>query len=129
VRESFDIWGDHGKYPDDYVPDFKIALIELRRQCLPLVRKLLHITGILLGLKNEQFFTNCAKHLEDSNIPNQSMFRTLWYPPAEIDLKPGTLRCVEHTDYGIITLLFQDLMGGLQVKKIPILTKESFKFI
>ena len=33
--------------------------------------------------------------------------------PSEI--KPGQIRCGEHTDYGGITLLIQDDVGGLEV--------------
>ena len=31
------------------------------------------------------------------------------------DLKVNQLRCGEHTDYGALTILFQDSMGGLEV--------------
>ena len=31
------------------------------------------------------------------------------------DLKANQLRCGEHTDYGALTILFQDSMGGLEV--------------
>ena len=30
-------------------------------------------------------------------------------------VKPGQIRCGEHTDYGAVTLLFQDEIGGLEV--------------
>ncbi len=32
-----------------------------------------------------------------------------------VEMKPGQLRCGEHSDYGSITLLFQDDAGGLEV--------------
>ncbi len=31
-------------------------------------------------------------------------------------MTPGLIRCGDHFDYGTITLLFQDSMGGLEVK-------------
>lgn len=31
---------------------------------------------------------------------------------------PGTVRCGEHADYGTITLLLQDAIGGLEVKSV-----------
>ena len=51
--------------------------------------------------------------------PDSSLttMRLLYYPPLppESEIKPGQLRCGEHVDYGSITLLFQDPIGGLQV--------------
>ena len=42
-----------------------------------------------------------------------------YYPQLEgtKQVKPGQLRCGEHTDYGALTLLFQDQCGGLEVSK------------
>jgi len=31
---------------------------------------------------------------------------------------PGSIRCGEHADYGTITLLLQDDVGGLEVKAV-----------
>ena len=36
------------------------------------------------------------------------------------DVKPNQIRCGEHSDYGSITLLFQDDVGGLQVMSTEI---------
>ncbi len=49
---------------------------------------------------------------------NPSVLRLLYYPPLpeESNIKPGQVRCGEHSDYGTITLLFQDDVGGLEVK-------------
>ena len=45
-----------------------------------------------------------------------------YYPmitdPSQI--KPGQIRCGEHTDYGGITLLIQDDAGGLEVRDIHV---------
>lgn len=47
--------------------------------------------------------------------------RTLYYPPlTDDDVKPGVVRCGAHSDYGTITLLFQDDIGGLEVNFSPI---------
>ena len=48
---------------------------------------------------------------------NATTLRLLHYPSIkeESDIKPGQIRCGEHTDYGSITLLFQDEMPGLEV--------------
>ena len=42
--------------------------------------------------------------------------RMLHYPPVEQTPEPGQLRAGEQTDYGSITLLLQDRVGGLEVK-------------
>ena len=46
---------------------------------------------------------------------NYSLIRLINYPPLPVDLEAGQERCVEHTDYGTFTFLFQDSNGGLQV--------------
>jgi isopenicillin N synthase-like dioxygenase len=46
------------------------------------------------------------------------VLRLLHYPAVarEILAQPGTVRAGSHTDYGTVTLLFQDGNGGLQVR-------------
>ena len=52
-----------------------------------------------------------------ASTKNCTTLRLLHYPSISEDLiiKPGQIRCGEHTDYGSITLLFQDDMPGLEV--------------
>ena len=45
---------------------------------------------------------------------NRTTLRLLYYP-VMTDLKEGQIRLGEHSDYGTITLLFQDQIGGLEV--------------
>ena len=49
---------------------------------------------------------------------NRSALRLLYYPPLPEKslIKAGQVRCGEHSDYGSITLLFQDHIGGLEVR-------------
>lgn len=42
--------------------------------------------------------------------------RLLHYPPLGSAPKPGQIRAGAHSDYGTLTLLFQDDVGGLEVK-------------
>ena len=51
---------------------------------------------------------------------NSTVLRFCYYPAVEdiSKLTPGQLRCCEHTDFGSLTLLFNDDKSGLQVNKI-----------
>lgn len=52
---------------------------------------------------------------------NATTFRTLFYPSlADSAIKAGVERCGKHSDYGTFTLLFQDDIGGLEVKCLGI---------
>ena len=46
-----------------------------------------------------------------------TQLRYNYYPLIQdiTKVKPGQIRCGEHTDYGGITLLIQDDVGGLEV--------------
>lgn len=54
-------------------------------------------------------------HENMSTWENKTTLRLLYYPALEQQLKEGQSRCGEHSDYGTITLLFQDSVGGLEV--------------
>jgi isopenicillin N synthase-like dioxygenase len=52
---------------------------------------------------------------EDKHGKNYFL-RLLHYPPVAQTPQPGQLRAGEHSDYGSITLLLQDTVGGLEVQ-------------
>jgi isopenicillin N synthase-like dioxygenase len=56
------------------------------------------------------------KSLVSRCVPAASELRLLYYPPVSLKrLRSGTIkRAWPHTDFGIITLLFQDALGGLE---------------
>ncbi len=52
---------------------------------------------------------------EPTHDQHYSTVRLLHYPPAPAHVSPGQLRAGAHSDYGTITLLFQDDVGGLEI--------------
>lgn len=59
---------------------------------------------------------NAHQNARDMQKGNTQM-RVHNYPavlPSSV-IKPGQLRCGEHFDFGSITLLFADCLGGLEV--------------
>ena len=69
----------------------------------------------------ENFFVDRHKFMFQGQYKNASTFRTLYYPPlSDADIQPGVVRCGAHSDYGTITLLLQDDVGGLEVINIDL---------
>ncbi|KAL4222167.1 hypothetical protein ACF0H5_018207 [Mactra antiquata] len=87
---------------------------DMYKQCSAFAFRLMDILSIGLGLEKAHF-KEC--HQDIGNPNNQTALRSLYYLPIETEseIKPGQIRCGEHTDYGTITMLFQDDIGGLEV--------------
>jgi len=84
------------------------CIIAFYKACTELANKVLQTFALALELP-EDFFI--SKH----NQQNHTL-RLLHYPPLQTSPKPGQVRAGEHSDYGSITLLFQDEVGGLEVQ-------------
>lgn len=76
------------------------------RDCLAAAYRLLRLLATVLDVP-EDFFVHCHR---GENVT----LRLLHYPP--LPAEAGQLGAGAHTDYGMLTLLFQDNAGGLEVR-------------
>lgn len=94
---------DHWRIPVD---GFRQTVLDLHeagaRACAALVRAM----ALSLGAP-EDFFA-------DKHAPHASTVRLFHYPPVERRPGAGQLRAGAHTDYGTVTLVFQDRVEGLE---------------
>ena len=95
--------------------DFQAVSREMFKECTKLCYRMCDVLSIEMEL-NKDFMKDT--HQLVGKHGNPTTLRTLYYPPITEDsqLKPGQIRLGEHTDYGTITLLFQDNVGGLEVQ-------------
>ena len=87
---------------------FRETILEFYQACVEAAERVCQAFAIALGLP-ESFF------IDRHNEQNYTL-RLLHYPPVEYAPKPEQIRAGEHSDYGSFTLLFQDEVGGLEVK-------------
>ncbi|KAK8877410.1 thymine dioxygenase [Apiospora arundinis] len=97
--------------PDDVLPGFRDFMTSFYWQCFDASKDLLSALAVGIGLEDDQYFLRY--HNGHSN-----QLRLLHYPPVETEkLSSGAVaRIGAHSDWGTITLLFQDECGGLQVE-------------
>lgn len=86
---------------------FKETVLEYIHQVTQLGHKILQGIALSLGLKQDYFYQN---YTQDPLI----LFRIFHYPAQ--DSTQSQWGVGEHTDYGLLTILLQDQIGGLQVK-------------
>ncbi|KAM5351424.1 hypothetical protein ACJ41O_004147 [Fusarium nematophilum] len=120
LKESYEIGreGEPGmpnQWPEEEeggnVAGFRGDMLEFFEQCRKLHVEVMRAIAVGMGLDPEFF---------DSFVDvGDNTLRLLHYPSVKSDvfkLNPGAVRAGAHSDYGSITLLFQDNRGGLQVK-------------
>ena len=84
------------------------VIVTFYHACTELANTILQTFALALEMP-EDFFI--SRH----NQQNHTL-RLLHYPPLQTSPKPGQMRAGEHSDYGSLTLLFQDGVGGLEVQ-------------
>ncbi|RDW90309.1 uncharacterized protein DSM5745_02084 [Aspergillus mulundensis] len=123
LKESFDMGPkDDNLYPNIWsdesdLPGFRAFMENFYAQCDALHLQLLSVIARSMKLPDPDsyFAALCAQ--------NSSELRLNHYPAVprrDLDLDPtngtGNMRISSHTDFGTITLLFQDSVGGLEVE-------------
>ena len=109
-----DVDGLPNRWPDqldDEGKNFKRIMQSFIARCMDLHTTVMQSIAVGMGLP-EHFF-------DEFTNDGDNTLRLLHYPPVskEVFLKnSGQARAGEHSDYGSITLLFQDSCGGLQVQ-------------
>jgi len=87
---------------------WKKNILDFFDELLVLGRRILKAFAIHLELP-EYYFENMFKK-------PMALLRFLNYPPSIHKTTSTQLGCGEHTDYGFLTLLLQDSIGGLQIQ-------------
>ncbi|TRX91025.1 hypothetical protein FHL15_008007 [Xylaria flabelliformis] len=114
-KEHFDLGSAHDtEFPNQWpqspeLDGFRPFMETLHEKGNGICLTLLKALEISLGLR--------PGSLEERSIPNAADLRLTHYPEISIkDMRSGhTSRIAPHSDWGIITLLFQDGTGGLEV--------------
>uniref|UniRef100_H2Y4W2 Fe2OG dioxygenase domain-containing protein n=2 Tax=Ciona savignyi TaxID=51511 RepID=H2Y4W2_CIOSA len=101
------------KWPHDLSPNFAALSRTFMEKCKALSLRILELIGIGLDLKDHSVLVDCQKLMHKSG--NMSGLRILYYPSIPDHSEDEIIRLGEHSDWGSITLLFQDSVGGLQV--------------
>lgn len=97
------------------IPNFEEVEGALFDECIKLTYLLMKAINTALPVDDKDYLKKTHNIGDMANNP--SAMRLLYYPSIDNakDILDGQLRCGEHSDYGTITLLFQDDAGGLQV--------------
>lgn len=92
------------------LPEFKAVCEEYHDTMLALARKLVSAVALSLGLP--------ANHFESIQRKPITIQRLLHYPPQQGKVSQEEIGIGAHTDYGFLTILSQDSVGGLQVRNL-----------
>lgn len=84
------------------------CIVEFFETCTEVANRVLEAFAVALELPTDFFAKN--------HDQNHHTLRSLHYPPLQNSPKPKQVRAGEHSDYGSITLLFQDKIGGLEIQ-------------
>ncbi|KAI1609771.1 2OG-Fe(II) oxygenase [Exophiala viscosa] len=102
--------GSTNHLPEDTLPGISDGIMTFFTQCDKLQKQLMSAIATGLGLDKTYFLPHISA--------GDHCLRLLHYPsvPKSVLTAEGAVRAGAHTDYGTVTLLFQDGSGGLQAR-------------
>lgn len=104
MRNALGIEASDTRWPSG---DFRTGATAFYAECRRLAEQVMQCFALALRLP-QGFF-------DDKHTGLTQTLRFLHYPPSR-SVRPGQLGAGAHTDYGTLTLLFQDNAGGLEVQ-------------
>ena len=114
LKESFNYMHHICKDMVEKLPkDFHKLFKEFYNKCHELILKIFQLLSNALKIKDKNLFQRA--HNEIGHLGNTTALRSLYYPGVDNkSILPEQKRCGEHSDYGTLTLLFQNA-NGLEV--------------
>lgn len=115
LKESF-VWGLDQEGPDgippnrwpDFMPEMRTVLTSFFDAGNRVGWSLLRAFAAAIDLPRDRFVRTISRPISRGSI--------IYYPPQPPDLGAEQFGVSPHTDYGCLTLLYQDSTGGLQVQ-------------
>lgn len=92
----------------EFLPEMRTALTAYFDACNQLGWRLLKVFATALDLPEDHFTGSIDKPMTRCSI--------IYYPPQQVDAGADQFGVAPHTDFGTMTLLRQDDVGGLQVQ-------------
>lgn len=118
AKESYEVGSEHNPLqPNVWLPESAVLAAEFKKittdfywECHTISLEILSCVSLGLGLEES--------YLPSFHSGHYNQLRLLHYPPVPAEeLESGrTARNPAHTDWGSITMLFQDECGGLEVE-------------
>ncbi|MEM9037757.1 MAG: 2OG-Fe(II) oxygenase family protein [Actinomycetota bacterium] len=107
LGEDFAVWSKANVWPTEELPEFETTSHEYYDTLEAVSAQLMQLFALALGLEETFFDAYIDDHITNLTINH--------YPAVEGEPLPGQYRKGPHSDWGTLTVLYQDGTGGLEV--------------